>query len=138
MTEPGYRPYGWEEWPDFPWWSYQFRRVLGETQEGGGAISECFMAADAMRPGDGESWFGEWRRLADRSAGQAAAAEAAAHVVTARNACLRATNYCRASEYGLAPSDPRRLAVSGSTLGEDLVFDWLSDVFAAKPVASQQ
>lgn len=109
MPEPGYRPYGWEQWPDFPWWSYQFRRVLGETREGGGAISECFLAADAMRPGDGESWFLEWKRLADRSAAEAAAAEAARHVVTARNAYLRATDYYRASEYGLAPFDPRRL-----------------------------
>ncbi len=109
MAEPGYRPFGWEQWPDFPWWSYQFRRVLGETQEGGGAISECFMAADKMRPGDGESWYREWRRLADRIAGQAAEAEAAGHAVTARNAYLRATNYYRASEYGVPPSDARRL-----------------------------
>ena len=36
--EPGptYRPFGWEQWPDYPWMSYQFRRALGETQEGGG------------------------------------------------------------------------------------------------------
>ena len=30
--------------------SYQFRRALGETQEGGGSISECFQAASRMRP----------------------------------------------------------------------------------------
>ncbi len=109
MAVPGYRPYGWEQWPEFPWWSYQFRRVLGETQEGGGAISECFMAAEAMRPGEGESWFAEWKRLADRVAAEAAAAEARRHGISARNAYLRAANYYRASEYGLPALDPRRL-----------------------------
>ncbi len=108
MSAPGYRPFGWELWPEHPWWSYQFRRVLGETQEGGGAISECFMAADAMRPGDGESWYAEWRRLADRCATQGGDAEAAGHPIAARNAYLRATNYYRACEYGLMPADPRR------------------------------
>ena len=32
-----YTAAGWEHWPDDPWFSYQFRRALGETQEGGGA-----------------------------------------------------------------------------------------------------
>ncbi len=39
--------------------SHQFRRALGETQEGGGAISECFQAAARMVPGDRESWHAE-------------------------------------------------------------------------------
>jgi len=50
--EPHYEPYGWLHWPEHPWMSYQFRRALGETQEGGGAISECFEAASRMVPGD--------------------------------------------------------------------------------------
>ena len=44
---PHYEPYGWHHWPEHPWLSYQFRRQLGETQEGGGAVSECFDAARA-------------------------------------------------------------------------------------------
>ena len=40
-----FEPYGWHHWPEPPWMSYQFRRALGETQEGGGSISECFQAA---------------------------------------------------------------------------------------------
>lgn len=39
--------------------SYQFRRGLGETQEGGGAVSECFQAACRMIPGDADSWHVE-------------------------------------------------------------------------------
>ncbi len=45
-----YEPFGWHHWPEFPWMSYQFRRALGETQEGGGAVSECFLAASKMVP----------------------------------------------------------------------------------------
>ena len=44
---PHYEPYGWHHWPDHPWLSYQFRRGLGETQEGGGAVSEVFQAASS-------------------------------------------------------------------------------------------
>ena len=51
-----YEPYGWHHWPEHPWLSYQFRRGLGETQEGGGAVSEVFQAASKMIPGDYESW----------------------------------------------------------------------------------
>jgi acetyl esterase/lipase len=34
---PHYEPFGWHHWPEHPWLSYQFRRGLGETQEGGGS-----------------------------------------------------------------------------------------------------
>ena len=64
--QPHFEPYGWHHWPEHPWLSYQFRRGLGETQEGGGAISEIFQAASRMIPGDKESWHREWMRVADR------------------------------------------------------------------------
>src|SRR3546814_1668982 len=59
-----YEPYGWHHWPEHPWLSYQFRRALGETQEGGGTVSEAFLAASRMRPGDLDSWHEEWLRIA--------------------------------------------------------------------------
>jgi hypothetical protein len=37
---PHYEPFGWHHWPEHPWLAYQFRRGLGETQEGGGSVSE--------------------------------------------------------------------------------------------------
>ena len=64
---PHFEPYGWHHWPDHPWWSYQFRRGLGETQLGGGAVSECFQAAARMTPGDDESWYREWLHVAQRN-----------------------------------------------------------------------
>ncbi len=60
-----YEPFGWHHWPEYPWLSYQFRRGLGETQEGGGSVSELFLAASRMIPGDKESWHREWMALAD-------------------------------------------------------------------------
>ncbi len=106
---PHYEAYGWHHWPEFPWMSYQFRRSLGEVQGGGGAVSEVFQAASRMIPGDEESWYTEWLRIADRNRERAEAAEQAGHVMTARDAWLRASDYYRSAEFWLAADDPRRL-----------------------------
>lgn len=105
---PHYEPYGWQHWPTHPWLSLQFRRGLGETQYGGGAISECLLVASRVDPDDPETWFREFRIRADRNREQGARAEQAGHLVTARDAWLRATNYYRLSEFWLAADDPRR------------------------------
>jgi dienelactone hydrolase len=106
---PHYEPMGWHHWPEFPWLSYQFRRSLGETQEGGGAISEMFMAASRMIPGDLASWNHEWMQVADRNRARGVAAEADGHVRTAMNCFLRAAEYYRQAEFHLAPDAPDRL-----------------------------
>lgn len=106
---PHYEPMGWHHWPEYPWLSYQFRRGLGETQEGGGAISEVFLAASRMIPGDKESWHREWMTVADNNFSRGAAAEEAGHIRTAMNSYLRAADYYRQAEFHLEPADPRRL-----------------------------
>jgi pimeloyl-ACP methyl ester carboxylesterase len=108
-TEPHYEAYGWNHWPQHGYMSYQFRRALGETQEGGGAVSECFQAASRMVPGDKESWHVEWMRVADRNHKRGDEAEAAGHIRTAMNCWLRACNYYRHADFWLLPDDPRRL-----------------------------
>src|SRR5665647_774777 len=105
-----YEPMGWHHWPEYPWLSYQFRRGLGETQEGGGAVSEVFQAASRMKPGDAESWHEEWSRVAVRADERGDAEAAAGHVRSAMNCWLRAANYFREAEFWLASDDPRRLA----------------------------
>jgi pimeloyl-ACP methyl ester carboxylesterase len=107
--QPHYQPYGWHHWPDYPWFAYQFRRGLGETQEGGGAVSEVFQAASRMVPGDKESWHTEWKRIADRNWSRGLSEEKQGHVRTAMNCFLRAADYYRQAEFFLAPEDPRRL-----------------------------
>lgn len=106
---PHYEPYGWHHWPEHPWLAYQFRRGLGETQEGGGAVSEVFQAASRMIPGDKESWHTEWKRIGDRNWQRGLAEEKAGHIRTAMNCFLRAADYYRQAEFFLAPNDPRRL-----------------------------
>jgi dienelactone hydrolase len=109
-TEPHYEPFGWHHWPEHFFMSYQFRRALGETQEGGGAVSEVFQAASRMKPGDAESWHIEWLRVAERNDSRGDAEEKAGHIRTAMNCWLRAADYYRSAEFWLLPDDPRRLA----------------------------
>ena len=106
---PHYEPMGWHHWPEHPWLTYQFRRGLGETQEGGGAVSEVFQAASRMIPGDYESWHREWLHIAERNWTRGLAEEAAGHIRTAMNCFLRAADYYRQAEFYLEPDDPRRL-----------------------------
>ncbi len=106
---PHYEPFGWHHWPEHPWLAYQLRRGLGETQEGGGSVSEVLLAASRMIPGDLESWHREWLRIADRNSQRGVAEEEAGHIRTAMNCFLRAADYYRQAEFHLAPDDPRRL-----------------------------
>src|SRR3970282_2312099 len=108
--EAHYEPFGWHHWPEHPWLSYQFRRGLGETQEGGGAVSEVFHAASRMIPGDKESWHAEWRRIAERNSARGLQEESAGHIRTAMNCWLRAADYYRQAAFFFKPDDPRRPA----------------------------
>jgi dipeptidyl aminopeptidase/acylaminoacyl peptidase len=110
VNVPRYEPFGWHHWPDHFFMSYQFRRALGETQEGGGAVSECFQAASRMKPGDAESWHVEWLRVAERNDARGDAEDKAGHIRSAMNCWLRAADYYRSAEFWLLPDDPRRLA----------------------------
>jgi len=104
-----FEPYGWHHWPEHPWLAYQFRRGLGETQEGGGTVSECFQAASRMIPGDKESWHREWLKTARRVNKYADECLAAGHKVSAREAYLRATNYYRTAEFLLIDPEDKRI-----------------------------
>jgi hypothetical protein len=104
--QPHFEPYGWHHWPEHPWLAYQFRRGLGETQEGGGTVSECFQAASRMIPGDKESWHREWMRVADRNESRGRSEQGAGHIRTAMNCYLRAADYYRQAEFHLKPDDP--------------------------------
>lgn len=106
---PHYEPFGWHHWPDDMWMSYQFRRGLGETQEGGGAVGEAFLAASRMTSNDFESWYREWMVVANRSMARGDDELSKGHVRTAMNCWLRAANYYRQAEFWLGGDDPRRM-----------------------------
>src|SRR5262245_2634089 len=107
---PHYEPYGWQHWPDFPWLSYQFRRALGETQEGGGSVSELFLAASRMKPGDLDSWHEELLKVSDNNLKRGDEEEKKGHIRTAQNCWLRAADMYRSAEFWLTHDDPRRLS----------------------------
>lgn len=105
-----YEPYGWQHWPDFPWLSYQFRRALGETQEGGGSVSELFLAASRMVPGDLDSWHENLLEVSNNNMRRGDAEEASGHIRTAMNCWLRAADMYCSAEFWLTHDDLRRLA----------------------------
>jgi pimeloyl-ACP methyl ester carboxylesterase len=108
---PHYEPYGWHHWPLHPWMAYQFRRGLGETQEGGGAVSEVFQTAARIDPSSEQSWHDEWLATATRNHKRGDEAEAAGHIRTAQNCWLRAADYYRQAEFWLGGEDPQRLKI---------------------------
>jgi hypothetical protein len=64
---PQFDPKGWSHWPDHEEFSTEFMRLLGAAQEGGSIISECFLTASRIDPSDEDTWFQEWKRIADAS-----------------------------------------------------------------------
>ncbi len=108
LSPPRFEAGGWMHWPDNEDYSLQFMRVLGSAQEGGSTISECFLTASRITPGDDESWYREWRAIADANKERGDAARAAGNMRSACSNWLRASNYYRTSEVFLKLDDRRR------------------------------
>src|SRR5260370_28390030 len=92
---PHYEPFGWHHWPEHPWLAYQFRRGLGETQEGGGSVGEVMQAGSRVSPRDLGSPDAEWMRIADRNRERGLGGEKLGHVPTTMNCVLRAADSYR-------------------------------------------
>jgi hypothetical protein len=89
-------------------YSAQFMRVLGTAQEGGSTVFECLPTARRFTPGDNESWYREWKRIADANKVRGDRALAEGYIQTAQSNWLRASNYFRSAEYLLDAHDRRR------------------------------
>jgi len=90
--------------------SFETLRALGYAVYGGADVGEVLTADQRITPGDWESWYREWRALADRVADTADACASAGHPVSANSAYLRASNYYRTAEFYLRDdptNDPR-------------------------------
>lgn len=90
--------------------SFETLRAVGYTAYGGADIGEVITTAERIPPGDTESWYREWRALADRIAAIADKCAADGHAVSANSAYLRASNYYRTAEFFLRDdpwNDPR-------------------------------
>lgn len=85
---------------------FAFQWVMGSAVHGGAGIGESFYAASRMRDGSPASWEREWTALGDRIRARGETALAAGHVVSGREALLRAAVYYRAVLGSMQPSDP--------------------------------
>lgn len=82
----------------------QFLRALDLVVGGGADVGECFVTARRIRPGDLDSWQTEWFALAERIHAIAEDCERSGHLVSAREAYLRASTYYRQSGlFGFRP-----------------------------------
>lgn len=89
--------------------AFEFVRNLGFMYYGGSDLGEMIATANRIEEGDFESWFKEWDKRALRIRSRAEASLAAGHLVSAREAYLRASTYFRMAEFYLHgnPDDPR-------------------------------
>ncbi|KAF4963474.1 hypothetical protein FSARC_8523 [Fusarium sarcochroum] len=91
----------------------EFAFILSEylslANEGGSATGEVLRAAAVIEPSNGESWYREFRFLADSIQAQAVRADKAKSWVSARSAYFRSASYYRAADFFLHgdQSDPR-------------------------------
>jgi pimeloyl-ACP methyl ester carboxylesterase len=87
-------------------------RALAHALYGGADFGECFVTARQITPADPDSWHRAWTATGDRVFGIAEQCAASGHMVSAREAYLRASNYYRTSYLPLfgTPVDPRLVA----------------------------
>jgi hypothetical protein len=99
------------QWPDNADFSEQLMQVISAAQEGGSTISECLGAAGRIDPQDDDSWYREWKKIADDNRKRGNLAFRAGHARTAQSGWLRAMNYYRTALRFLAPGDVRKAGV---------------------------
>jgi hypothetical protein len=88
-----------------PAFEFMFQRVLGMQTNGGSEIGESFYAASLVTENDPRSWVVAWTQVARQVEQWGATALAAGHVVSAREAYLRAYVYNRAALAFIDPFD---------------------------------
>ncbi|HTU57586.1 MAG TPA: alpha/beta hydrolase, partial [Polyangiales bacterium] len=85
---------------------FETLRALGHTSYGGADVNEVLATSQRIVAGDYESWYREWRALAERVE---TAARAARGPLTQRDGLMRASTYWRSAEFFLhgVNEDPR-------------------------------
>lgn len=100
-----------QAWPqaELQNYSFQVTRMLGIIDFGGSDFTEIDEVIQRITPGDDESWYLEWHRMAQLCEEQAHEAERHRNRLTARYAYQRASNYHRASQFYMPGSDSRKI-----------------------------
>jgi hypothetical protein len=76
---------------------FETRNVLGNVHYGCGDVGEVLATVAAITDGDDSSWVAHWQELARRVEAIATTAQSRGHMVSARNAYLRAAAYYAAT-----------------------------------------
>ncbi len=89
---------------------YDTRTVLGGVYHRAADVGEVLATVERIRDGDAESWYWEWLKSGERLLAIAEQCEAGGHLVSARDAYLRACAYLYAATSSLdRTKDPSRL-----------------------------
>src|SRR5258708_21460186 len=120
--------------------SIEFMRLLAADQEGGSTLAECWVTAGRIDISDDNSWYSEWKKIADTNNDRGDAALGKGNLPTARSNWLRALNYYQASAFPFDRAQHNHLAAiesmrecAGKYLrhrkpaGEVVLIPWLSD-----------
>jgi hypothetical protein len=86
---------------------YYFMQALVYAGEKGSELGECFTVAEKIKEKDPESLIRAWTTFSDRLEAQADKALDAGHIISAREAYLRAFTYHRMQLYGMRSTDQR-------------------------------
>jgi pimeloyl-ACP methyl ester carboxylesterase len=94
--------------------AFELVRNLGFVYYGGSDIGELMATADSIVEGDFDSWYENWHNRGERVLSRAQEYRSSGHLVSAREALLRASTYFRMAEFYLhgTPDDPRIMADS--------------------------
>lgn len=97
--------------------AFELVRNLGFMYYGGADLGEMVATSNKIEEGDLESWFKEWDARARRVLSIADASLEGGHLVSAREAYLKASTYFRMAEFYLHGNqdDPRILSEAGAS-----------------------
>jgi alpha-beta hydrolase superfamily lysophospholipase len=91
-------------------YNFETIRILSHAVYGGSDATECLATIARIKEGSPQSWYAEWTRTAEDIRKIAEKCLENGHLVSAREAFLRAANYYRNSEFFLH-DDPEDLRV---------------------------
>jgi dienelactone hydrolase len=98
-------PRGRAYWPEREDLSIEFTRLLGAAQEGGSTVAECCVTASRIDSSDDNSWYREWKKIADASYERGNAALRAGNILTAKSNWLRAISYYQSAAFPFDHAD---------------------------------
>lgn len=92
--------------------SFQLTRTLGYTYSGGADVGEVLKTARAIKPGNIDDWYAQWLKTANRIYHFAETSKREGHIVSAREAYFRASNYYRTAGFYMESKDKFNKSIS--------------------------